>query len=80
MDAKKNVIFLLAEGFEEVEVVTPWDILKRAGANVLLLSVGGEKFVKGAHGLLLGTDLPLGQFAGDFDLVVLPGGKPAPTT
>ena len=38
----KRVYILLADGFEEAEAVTPWDILKRAGAKVTLVSVSGN--------------------------------------
>lgn len=68
----KAVIFL-ADGFEEVEALTPWDILKRAGVNVTLVSVSGKSTVTGAHGLEVkadASDVP------DADLYVLPGGMP----
>ncbi|MDD4125263.1 MAG: DJ-1/PfpI family protein, partial [Eubacteriales bacterium] len=72
---KYKVYILLAEGYEEAEAVTPWDILKRAGAEVLLVSVNGNKYVTGAHGLATGTDLKLDGIAYDFDMLFLPGGK-----
>lgn len=70
-----KVYILLADGFEEAEAVTPWDILKRAGAEVLLVSVSGEKHVTGSHGLVIRSDMPIGKADGRFDMIFLPGGK-----
>ncbi len=72
---KKKVVVLLADGFEEIEAVTPVDALRRAGAEVTLAGVGGAART-GAHGVVYPTDAVLAKLAGDFDLLVLPGGMP----
>ena len=46
----KKVYVFLAEGFEEMEAVTPIDLLRRAGADAKLVSVTGNRAVTGAHG------------------------------
>jgi 4-methyl-5(b-hydroxyethyl)-thiazole monophosphate biosynthesis len=71
----KKVLVLLAEGFEEIEAVTPIDVLRRAGVDVVVAGVTG-RIVSGAHGLKFETDLELRDFHGAPDLVVLPGGMP----
>lgn len=72
-----EVYLFLAEGFEELEVVTPVDLLRRAGISVNTVSINGKKEVTGAHGITLHADLLFEQC--DFthaDLLMLPGGMP----
>ena len=52
----KKVSIFLAEGFEEVEALTPADLLRRAGAKVTLVSIGDKKEVTGSHGIVITAD------------------------
>lgn len=76
-----NVLFLMANGFEETEFVTPFDYWQRGGLNVTLASISDSLDVVGAHGLpikanvLLGDIVASGKLA-EFDAVCLPGGGP----
>lgn len=69
----KRVIVFLAEGFEEVEAVTPIDFLRRAGIDVIVAGIDGTA-IRGAHDIVIHADLELGRV--DFlpDGVVIPGG------
>ena len=46
-----NVCVFLAEGFEEVEGLTVVDLLRRAGEEVLMVSIGTSLEVTGSHGI-----------------------------
>jgi protein deglycase len=71
----KRVLCLLAPGFEEIEAVTPIDLLRRAGAEVVVASLNGETLVTGRSKLALQADAALVDVADkDFDLLLLPGG------
>jgi 4-methyl-5(b-hydroxyethyl)-thiazole monophosphate biosynthesis len=71
----KRVLCLLAPGFEEIETVTPIDLLRRAGAEVVVASLNGESAVTGRSKLTLLADAALADVAGqDFDLLLVPGG------
>lgn len=73
---KKLGVFM-ADGCEEIEALTVVDIARRAGLEVAMISITGEKLVKGAHGINFETDIPA-EFM-DFDMldgIVLPGGMP----
>ena len=72
-----RVKVFLAQGFEEIEVVTPVDIWRRAGFEVTLVSVTGENIVKGANGISLVADVLFENESFDDDfLLFLPGGLP----
>lgn len=73
----KKVYIYLAEGFEEVEAITPVDMLRRAGAEVVTVAVGGALAVKGAHGITVTADALIEDTdINDADMIVLPGGCP----
>ena len=73
----KKVSIFLGEGFEEVEALTPADLLRRAGAEVTLVSIGTEKKVTGSHGISITADRLFNKTDyEDADLLVLPGGMP----
>ena len=72
----KNVLAVLAEGFEEIEAVTPIDVLRRLDVDVTVASLDGP-VVRGARGIAVQADATLGEVAGRvFDMIILPGGMP----
>lgn len=76
----KRVLCLLVDGFEEVEALTPVDLLRRAGADVVLASVTGAPVVTGRCEIGVQTDACLSDVMGaEFDLLLIPGGPGVPT-
>ena len=72
---KKRVLCLVADGVEELELVAPVDVLRRAGANVVLAAVGETTEITGRNGMVLrGDTLLAGVAADEFDLLIIPGG------
>jgi 4-methyl-5(b-hydroxyethyl)-thiazole monophosphate biosynthesis len=70
-----TVLTILAEGFEEVEAVTPIDLLRRAGAEVTLAAIGDGIHVTSKGGLTMHADTMMGTVEEmEFDCVFLPGG------
>ena len=71
------VYVFLADGFEEVEAITPIDYLRRAGLQLRTVGVTG-KTVTGAHGIEIATDIKAKNIVLDDELqmIVLPGGMP----
>ncbi len=67
----------LADGFEEMEALVPYDCLLRAGVEIKTVSITADRTVRGAHGVAVQADLTADQIKkGLPDCVILPGGMP----
>lgn len=76
---KKAVLFL-AEGFEEIEALTPVDVLRRAGIEVITVSISDTIQVTGAHQITVTADALFNDIEyKSADILVLPGGIPGAT-
>lgn len=72
----KKVLVAIADGTEEIEAVTVIDILRRAGADVTVASVGGMQ-ITASRGVKIVADKLIDQCKDEtFKAVVLPGGMP----
>ena len=73
----KKIAVMLADGFEEIETITPIDLLRRAGAQVVTV---GNELVKGSRDISVASDMRVKEFLADCeknglpDAVVIPGG------
>lgn len=68
------VYVFLADGFEEVEAIEPIDIMRRAGIDVLTVSLDDAP-VTGAHNISVKADIVIDEVnKDDIEAVVLPGG------
>jgi len=73
---KRSYIFL-ATGFEEVEALATADVLRRAGMDVLLVSIYENRTVTGAHGIAVNADEVFTKVDfSDADWLICPGGMP----
>lgn len=70
-----KVVIFLADGCEEIEALTPIDVLRRGGVDVIGVSISGDKVIKGAHGINFMADDIFDNIDFDaVDMAVLPGG------
>jgi 4-methyl-5(b-hydroxyethyl)-thiazole monophosphate biosynthesis len=75
MEFMKRVLTILHPGVEEVELLYPVDLLRRAGVEVVIASTGQLSPVTGRNGISIVPDRMLQQNdPADFDLLFLPGG------
>ncbi len=67
----------MADGFEEIEAITPIDILRRANLDVTTVSITNDLMVTGAHAITLKADISIKDVnTSEIDMAVLPGGMP----
>ena len=70
------IAVLLADGFEEIEALTPVDVLRRAGLDVKTVAVG-SKIAVGSHGIATVCDLSADEVnLSEVTAVIFPGGLP----
>ncbi len=70
-----KVYSFLADGLEEIEALTPVDVLRRAGNEVVTVSIMKRNLIHGAHGIDLISDTVFeDETFADGDLFILPGG------
>ena len=70
------IAVLLADGFEEIEALTPVDMLRRAGLEVVTVGIM-SKIALGSHGIPVVCDKLPGEVELDkVSTVILPGGMP----
>lgn len=68
------VYIILGNGFEEIEAVSPCDILRRGGVEVRFAGIGG-KLIKGGNGITVQADCTVEEMDPDaMEMIVLPGG------
>ena len=72
----KNVLVLLADGFEEIESITCIDLLRRAALDVKAVSITGEILINGSRGITVRADTKISDIEELPDALVLPGGMP----
>ena len=70
------IAVMIADGFEEIEALTPVDVLRRAGLDARTVAVG-SKVAVGSHGIAIVCDMTADEVKLDeLTMVVFPGGMP----
>ena len=68
------VYLLLVDGFEEIEALTPVDVLRRCGAEICTVGVDSKRVI-GAHNIPVECDILLGEVQKEtMEMLILPGG------
>ena len=72
----KKIAVIFANGTEEIEALTPVDVLRRTGADVEIVSVSGRTPI-GSHNVQIVTDKLVTEVDfSTYDAIVIPGGMP----
>lgn len=70
------IAIMMADGFEEIEALTPVDVLRRAGLDARTVAVG-SKVAVGSHGIAVVCDMTADEVRLDeLTAVIFPGGMP----
>ena len=68
------VYLFLADGFEEVEAICPYDVLKRAGVDIKSVSINETNIVTGRIRIVADMTLDEIDYSIEPEMVILPGG------
>ncbi len=75
-----KVYEFMADGLEEVEALTTVDVLRRAGVEIVTVSISGSESIVGAHGVEIRCDAQIESCdTSDATMLLLPGGLPGAT-
>ena len=70
-----TVAVILADGFEEIEALTPVDVLRRANITCDMIGLT-DQTVTGSHAIPVLADKVFDGDLSAYDMIVLPGGLP----
>ena len=79
---EKKVYLFLADGFEDIEALTVVDMLRRAGVQIVTVSIMGRREVTTSHRVTVLADALFEEVEGalgEAAVLVLPGGQPGTT-
>lgn len=70
-----KALVLMAEGFEEIELTSIVDILRRGGVTVTIAGLK-DGLITGSKGMKMQPDVTLDGIKEMYDMIILPGGSP----
>ncbi len=75
-----KILVIISDGFEEIETITPIDILRRLDFKVIVAGLD-KKIITGAHKIKIEADCTVDQVDYKYyQAVIIPGGLPNATT
>ena len=77
----KKVDLFIENGSEELELIAPLDVMRRANLEVDVISANNEDFITSAHNVKIIADKKIEEINNtlDYDAIVIPGGMPGST-
>lgn len=77
----KKVALFVENGSEELELIAPLDILRRANIHVDLISANNEDYITSSHTVKIIVDKKINDIDNilNYDAIVIPGGMPGST-
>ena len=73
----KKIGIFFGAGYEEIEALTVVDLCRRVGIQISMVSITGENWVAGSHGINVEMDQKFEDVDfSELDMIVLPGGMP----
>jgi len=73
---KPKALVILAEGFEDIEAITPIDLMNRAGSDVSIAGLDSIQ-INGSRGTTVSAHMVFDNIENNYDAVILPGGPGA---
>ncbi|MDO8727844.1 MAG: DJ-1/PfpI family protein [Candidatus Methanoperedens sp.] len=70
-----KALVLMAEGYEEIELTSIVDILRRGGVTVTIAGLK-DGLITGSRGIKMQPDVTLDGIKEMYDIIILPGGSP----
>jgi len=72
---EKKIAIIVGKNFEEIEMISVVDIVRRAGISITIVSFFNEEILTGAHKIKIVSELSLNDFKPeDYDGLIIPGG------
>jgi len=71
-----KALFLIADGFEDVQFFCPYYRLREDGVHVTVAAAVDNQPVTGLHGYVVEPDMPVPELnPSEYDILVIPGGR-----
>jgi protease I len=71
-----KALFLVADGFEDVQFFAPYYRLREEGVSVTVVCAADHQTATGLHGYTVEPDMPIPEVnPSEYDVLVIPGGR-----